>query len=461
MLDETPAKKPRLCSAGDTSCGDAAAAASPVDRLSALPDAMLHHVMSFLRAWEVARTCGFAKFVYRFLLEREESAPVDTLQLLSSPACGDPYWRLPSPSCDGDRVDYSSDDVDMWIHAAIKRKARVIQLARHPKEEDCPQFERVSIASRHLKHLIFIQENLTIAAPNLLSLCCVKLYFRVPLFQNMGSIATATIVLDDSLHVGYEHEPKLTHDDASTCEYNEVLSDNEDEQSDDHGQGQDRCKHCKCNGDPYWIKRGYGRRNGFGDDKILGGHNVLHSLSNATSLKLLADAGEVILNRELKARPVFSNLKTLSLGEWCMAADFDPVVFFLQHSPNLERLFLELKLVKEEMEDNTRLVGRSFVCAHLKLVKIKCSEYETRVHLLAELFKANDVPVEKIYHEALKPDGGSHAGTAVLDVYMSCHVRCDDLVYLCGQETAALFLKKNGAKLTDDMPADLFGMAVL
>lgn len=136
----------------------------------------------------------------------------------------------------------------------------------------------------------------------------------------MGSIATATIVLDDSLHVGYEHEPKLTHEsahdggsdsdcsledepnncsdscsDASTCEYNEVLSDNEDEQSDDHGQGQDHCKHCKCNGGPYWIKRGYGRRNGFGDDKILGGHNVLHSLSNATGLKLLADAGEVWL----------------------------------------------------------------------------------------------------------------------------------------------------------------------
>jgi hypothetical protein len=84
-----------------------------------------------------------------------------------------------------------------------------------------------------------------------------------------------------------------------------------------------------------------------------------------------------------------------------MAADFDPLVFFLQHSPNLERLFLELKLVcisrhpmnicwcgfcyvplikllfcekyddpEEEMEDRTRLVGRSFVCTHLKMVKI-------------------------------------------------------------------------------------------
>jgi hypothetical protein len=119
MLDETAAKKPRLCSAGDTSGGDAAAAsaAAPVDRLSALPDEMLHHVMSFLRAWEVARTCvlsrrwrhlwasapcvdlrvwrigrhlcppnGFAKFVYRFLIERDVSAPLDTLRLLSNPA---------------------------------------------------------------------------------------------------------------------------------------------------------------------------------------------------------------------------------------------------------------------------------------------------------------------------------------------------------------------------------------
>lgn len=54
---------------------------------------------------------------------------------------------------------------------------------------------------------------------------------------------------------------------------------------------------------------------------------------------------KVILNRELKRCPNFSNLKTLSLGEWCMGADFDALVFLLQHAPNLERLFLELKLV--------------------------------------------------------------------------------------------------------------------
>jgi hypothetical protein len=54
---------------------------------------------------------------------------------------------------------------------------------------------------------------------------------------------------------------------------------------------------------------------------------------------------QVILTRELKRCPSFSNLKTLSLGEWSMNPGFDALVFLMQHSPNLERLFLELKLV--------------------------------------------------------------------------------------------------------------------
>lgn len=163
MLDEAPTKKPnRLCSARDTSGSRGGAA--PEDRLSALPDAMLHHVMSFLRAWEVARTCvlsrrwrhlwasapcvdlriwrlgrhqwppeELAKFAYRFLLERDASAPMDTLRLLSSPGCGGGLNGHGSPISVGGK-DYCSDDVDMWIHSAIKRGARVIQLVAHPED---------------------------------------------------------------------------------------------------------------------------------------------------------------------------------------------------------------------------------------------------------------------------------------------------------------------------------------
>ena len=88
--------------------GDASAA---LDRLSALPDELLHKVMAFLRAWEVVRTCvlshrwrtlwasapcidirvghhdrppeDLAKFVHRLLLTRDVLVPVDTLRLRS------------------------------------------------------------------------------------------------------------------------------------------------------------------------------------------------------------------------------------------------------------------------------------------------------------------------------------------------------------------------------------------
>jgi hypothetical protein len=54
---------------------------------------------------------------------------------------------------------------------------------------------------------------------------------------------------------------------------------------------------------------------------------------------------KVILNRELKTCPMFSNLKTLFLGEWCLADDFGPLISFLDHCPILERLSIELKSV--------------------------------------------------------------------------------------------------------------------
>ncbi|KAG0517216.1 hypothetical protein BDA96_09G069600 [Sorghum bicolor] len=232
------------------------------------------------------------------------------------------------------------------------------------------------ISSSSLKRLSIIQcriitiRDLTISAPNLLSVHCVKPHHRAPLFENLGSLATATVVLDDSfLNVGYEYKYKdidadaleegsdsnsdtsLRDDpecDSDTCNEDiEILTGFEDKRCGDDGEDHDHCKHCNCyNHGPYWSGRRYGRRNIFDASQILGGHNVLRSLSNATSLELLADSGEAILNRELKTCPVFRNLKTLlSLGEWCMAADFDSLVSFLRHSPNLERLFLELKLV--------------------------------------------------------------------------------------------------------------------
>lgn len=52
---------------------------------------------------------------------------------------------------------------------------------------------------------------------------------------------------------------------------------------------------------------------------------------------------QIICTRDFKWCHTFSKLKTLFLNEWCLAADFGELVYFLQHSPILERLTLQLR----------------------------------------------------------------------------------------------------------------------
>ncbi|KAF0897818.1 hypothetical protein E2562_000524 [Oryza meyeriana var. granulata] len=177
------------------------------------------------------------------------------------------------------------------------------------------------ISSASLKSLRMVEcrivKDLTIATPNLVSLCCIKPFHQAPLFENLGSLTLATgiIVLDDSfLCAGYGYKWKdigdgeydaiegsgsddgegclndSDHDsdavsDASICGSSEITNDYDDEkQHGEHGVGHNRRKHGNY--------RGYGRKDKFDGGEVLGGHNVLLSLSNAKSLELLAGAGE-------------------------------------------------------------------------------------------------------------------------------------------------------------------------
>ncbi|TVU43229.1 hypothetical protein EJB05_09676 [Eragrostis curvula] len=465
------------------------------DHLSALPDALLHRILSYLKAWEVVRTCVLARrwrhlwasvpcidlrvgqddcgetpedfpgFVHQLACRRDASAKLDTLRLRSS-------------NVDGA---YEEEDSKSWVRAAIKQGVRVIHLVGHRDglatlehkafvsshlkvlklsyamlddktlrklSSHCPSLEELhlkdcliaghEISSASLKILTMfkcqISVNLSVDAPNLVLLRCILPISQAPSFKNTASLVTGTIFLDDrSFDDDFEDFSKdeldeTTDDDDDWNDSNkkhktrygfgapfeELLSHKDrygygsDIDSDDntyeYGEIANDCDEFGLSGDGQdssnYGNRNVGRNSGFSDNKILGGHNVLQILSNATSLELIADAGEVILNRELKRCPTFSNLKTLSLGEWCMDADFDALVFLLQHSPILETLFLELKLsfnTTKPLESGVKPKGRSFSCKHLQMVKIKCSKDDVRVHKVAHLFRANGVPVEKIF----------------------------------------------------------------
>uniref|UniRef100_A0A0D9X5A1 F-box domain-containing protein n=1 Tax=Leersia perrieri TaxID=77586 RepID=A0A0D9X5A1_9ORYZ len=482
---------------------------APDDRLSDLPDALLHHVMSFLKAWEVVRTCvlsrrwrhlwasapcvdirvrssgrdsdppeDFGKFVYRLLLKREVLAPVDTLRLRSSD--GEEYADT-----------YDNDDVNMWICSAIKRNARVIHLNGHRKDDlvlehtafvsqhlKILKLSHVELDGRILKHLssrctsledlelnncpvnggeilsvslkkltmvkCSITEDLSVYAPNLDSLCCITPYYHVPMFQNLGSLDAATIMIDDSflrndefLHVDEEFE-EISDDeddgearsdhyackrdtDSDTCDNDdgdllcdEYLYSRHGNLVDDYNYGSDidsddnvyqysqienECRAGKY-GYCHDIKQCGSYQETCKQADTFSGQNLLRGLSNARSLELLAHSGEVVMIRELRMCSTFGNLKTLSLGEWCMAADLDALIFLLQKSPNLERLFLKLELNysdKETVNIGFEPKKRSFACKNLAVVNIRCSKDDGRVHMLAELFGANGLPLERVY----------------------------------------------------------------
>ena len=244
------------------------------DRLSALPDGVLHHVMSFLKAWEVVRTCVLSRrwrnlwasapcvdlriryfrldseppeeprdFVNRLFRRREASAPVDTLRLQLS---------------DPDNL-FDNDDANAWIRTAIKRNARFIHLTGHRKEigvlkhralvsthlkilklsyvliddkilkqlsSGCKSLEELDlkdcvmtghqISSASLKTLKMdrckINVDLSITAPNLVFLNIVTPYIRVPSFKNLESLVTCSIILDD-LFLGDDYQHISDEDD--------------------------------------------------------------------------------------------------------------------------------------------------------------------------------------------------------------------------------------------------------
>uniref|UniRef100_A0A453QKY9 Uncharacterized protein n=2 Tax=Aegilops tauschii subsp. strangulata TaxID=200361 RepID=A0A453QKY9_AEGTS len=305
--------------------------------------------------------------------------------------------------------------------------------------------------------------NLSVDAPNLMFFRCIKPEKWVPVFKNSVSLIRGSIMLDDSLlsrefqkyHEDEDEFPQTSDEDddmnnkngqyngksaaaaesgaegfldsilfGSFSDYRDGYSDDfydgySDDIKDDYDYGSDinsdddtyeyseiaNGSEDKYFGNDFEFSKG-GKMSGcsgnygFNDYKTLGGQHILWSLLNARSIELLGHSGEVVLRRESLSCPTFNNLKTLSLGEWCISrgANFDILVRLLHHTPYLENLFLQLEMNFDIQNALGRCKpnGGSFSCKHLRMVKIKCTKDDPRVHMLAQLFKANDIPLEKI-----------------------------------------------------------------
>ncbi|PNT66618.1 hypothetical protein BRADI_3g14891v3 [Brachypodium distachyon] len=365
-------------------------------------------------------------FVNNLLLRRSPGVPLDTLRL---------SWTHDGAS-------------DMWTAHAVRRHARAIEFsgARHyPRPEPaytsflfgnfkilkltrvkmrsellaqlcsrCTCLEElelkdsnihghgVTVRSGSLRRLTmvscFAPKGLLVDAPGLVLMRCTRPYNFVPKIRNSGSLVTATIMLDDTClfrHDGDERPHMEDHgDDDDVCfAYADGQNPDDSESAESHAEDPD----CTESGnDDHTADHGgtasvYPSLNGdyCGSNAItvFGGNGILRSLSNVRTMELLAHRGEVLLRSQLRKCPLFKNLKTLSLGEWCIGPDFDALSTILEHSPNLERLYLCLdKAYKSRGEINPS--GRPFTCNHLKMVDIICLTDDTMGDKLAEFFHA-------------------------------------------------------------------------
>uniref|UniRef100_A0A0D9XQ53 F-box domain-containing protein n=1 Tax=Leersia perrieri TaxID=77586 RepID=A0A0D9XQ53_9ORYZ len=125
------------------------------------------------------------------------------------------------------------------------------------------------------------------------------------------------------------------------------------------------------------------------DDSVL-----LDGLKDASNLELIINPYVTTITKDFRWWPTFSKLKTLLLG---IVADFSALVYFLQHSPILEKLLLRLSekpecKVKEDGSYNQR---EQLASKHLQVVEIKYYSEEMLQNFL-QILRNFDVPSEKI-----------------------------------------------------------------
>ncbi|XP_020151075.1 putative F-box/FBD/LRR-repeat protein At1g78760 [Aegilops tauschii subsp. strangulata] len=363
------------------------------DRISALPDELLIHVLSHLRSRKAVQTCVLARrwrYLWRSVtcidvsfeefedraaandLEREEVFKMFVNHLLILRERVDlkefhlQYSLVVGVGC----LSAKSDEANLWIRHALQYKAQTVKIGNHSEPL---QLLPSVFTSTYLKRLHITNAQLILGFFDRLRKGCPALEY---LFLSTCDIEDLDIfsdtlkvlILSDAIgfSFSFEHDaqvsisaPSLISLSVKECPSGArlpILKNMSSLETASVLLSEGDITTCDADG----IRQ------------FLGG------LSGVRSLDFYYGDRQLEVKNNHGWCPTFNNLTNLTLDRWCMHADLYAMIVFLQNSPNLKKLTLKLNEPRYHNEVVSAVIGeledRSFTCEQLEIVEIICSK---------------------------------------------------------------------------------------
>uniref|UniRef100_A0A0E0M566 F-box domain-containing protein n=1 Tax=Oryza punctata TaxID=4537 RepID=A0A0E0M566_ORYPU len=380
----------------------ALAHAAGMDWLSDLPDEILHRIMCFLNARQAVQTCvlsrrwrnlwrtvpcinaeikefhfvrfqrremAFKRFVNRLLELRDPIAMMHTFWLR--------YHKMYSTS--------SSADANTWISHALQKQARVLEVVMYPCHQlvlDHSRFtscylRRIGFSGVRLDQGFFKQleagcpalEDLLlhrctikddkISSQTLKVLTIDRTYFSIAIKAtevqkksiSAPSVTSPTMYTPEGVIPTLKDMPLLVTASVTFSEFRLCFNANDL-------------------------------------------HQCLRTISGVTNLEVNYQGPKKLkIDNNLQWCPEFVNVVNLTLGKWCLDANFYALTVFLQNSPKLQKLTLKLATCTWEIFQRItgELTERSFTCEHLKIIEVICLENDPQVISVKDFFASSGI----------------------------------------------------------------------
>ncbi|XBI77772.1 hypothetical protein VPH35_087584 [Triticum aestivum] len=307
-----------------------------VDRVSSLPDELLHHMMSFLPMPEVVRT-SLLSTRWRNLWASTPYIRInhhDFKDYGKLKKFGDHLLLLRDGATSLDEARILANNVDTftcceWVRHAIMQKARHLHVSGYALLDSTAMFPAQHLKTIRLRSLVLrggfvrllncecpVLEHLEIEQSDLwdlkeISSWSLKVLHLIRCLIIKGLVICASNLTHLSIDEQSCHSGAVVTRDLSSLVTASI----------------------RLRYDYYHTSGG----------SILD-YRLLDGLSNATTLELHAPLPELTFERDLLTCLVFSNLTSLVLGDWCMAADLYPLRRILHRSPKLKELSIKLEM---------------------------------------------------------------------------------------------------------------------